>query len=94
MIPYRLIFRVHAIRRMFQRRISDQEVRHVIETGDTIEAYPEDSPYPSRLVLGWYGSRPLHVVVADNDVDQETIVITVYEPNRDQWEEGFRRRRQ
>lgn len=48
-----------AIRRMFQRRISDKEVRHVIETGETIETYPEDSPYPSRLVLGWYGSRPL-----------------------------------
>jgi hypothetical protein len=94
MIPHRLIFRVHAIRRMFQRRISDQEVRHVVETGDTIETYAEDSPYPSRLVLGWYGSRPLHVVVADNAMDRETIVITVYEPNRDQWEEGFRRRRQ
>jgi hypothetical protein len=94
MIPHRLIFRVHAIRRMFQRRISDQEVRHVIETGDTIEIYPEDNPYPSRLVLGRYGSRPLHVVVADNAVDQEIIVITVYEPNRDQWDEGFRRRRQ
>jgi hypothetical protein len=79
---------------MFQRRISDQEVRHVIEMGDTIETYPEDNPYPSRLVLGWCGSRPLHVVVADNAMDQETIVITVYEPNRDQWEEGFRRRLQ
>jgi hypothetical protein len=94
MLSQRLIFRVHAIRRMFQRRISDKEVRHVIETGETIETYPEDSLYPSRLVLGWYGSRPLHVVVADNVMDQETIVITVYEPNQDQWEEGFRRRRQ
>jgi hypothetical protein len=79
---------------MFQRRISDQEVRHVIETGETIETYPEDSPYPSRLVLGWYGLRPLHVVVADNAMEQETIVITVYESSQDQWEEGFRRRRQ
>jgi hypothetical protein len=79
---------------MFQRRISDKEVRHVIETGETIETYPEDSPYPSRLVLGRYGSRVLHVVVADNVMHQETIVITVYEPNKDQWEEGFRRRRQ
>jgi Domain of unknown function (DUF4258) len=67
---------------MFQRRISDQEVRHVIEMGDTIATYPEDSPYPCRLVLGWYGSRPLHVVAADNAVEQATIIITVYEPNR------------
>lgn len=51
----RLVFRVHAIRRMFQRHISEQEVRHALETGETIETYTEDSPYPSRLVLGWSG---------------------------------------
>jgi hypothetical protein len=90
----RLIFRVHAIRRMFQRHISAQEVRHALETGETIETYPEDSPYPSRLVLGWCGSRPLHVVVADDTEGQETIVITVYEPDEGKWEEGFSRRRQ
>jgi hypothetical protein len=90
----RLVFRVHAIRRMFQRHISEQEVRHVLETGETIETYPEDSPYPSRLVLGWCGSRSLHVVVADDTEGQETIVITVYEPDEGKWEEGFSRRRQ
>ena len=44
----RLVFRVYAIRRMFQRHISEKEVRHVLETGETIETYPEDGPYPSR----------------------------------------------
>jgi Domain of unknown function (DUF4258) len=90
----RLIFCVHAIRCMFQRRINEKEVRHVLETGETIEAYPEDSPYPCRLVLGWYGSRPLHVVVADDAENQETIVITVYEPDAGTWDEDFKRRRQ
>jgi len=90
----RLVFRVHAIRRMFQRRISEQEVRHVLETGETIETYPEDSPYPSRLILGWCGSRPIHVVAADDTEAQETTVITVYEPDEGKWEEGFSRRRQ
>ena len=89
----RLVFRVHAIRRMFQRRISEQEVRHVLETGETIETYPEDSPYPSRLILGWCGSRPIHVVAADDTEAQETTVITVYEPDEGKWEEGFSRRR-
>jgi hypothetical protein len=45
----RLVFRVHAIRRMFQRHISEKEVRHVLETGETIETYPEDRPY-AKLV--------------------------------------------
>ena len=32
-----LIFRLHAIKRMFQRRISEDDVRHVLKTGETIE---------------------------------------------------------
>jgi len=32
-----LVFRVHAIQRMYQRVISEAEVRHVIATGETVE---------------------------------------------------------
>jgi hypothetical protein len=60
----RLVFRVHAIQRMFERGIAKEDVRQALSTGKTIEAYPEDQPYPSRLVLGWIGTRPIHVVVA------------------------------
>lgn len=87
-----LVFRTHAIRRMFQRQVSADDIRHVLETGVIIENYPDDQPYPSRLVMGWCGERPLHVVAADNAEAQETIVITVYEPDSDQWESGFTRR--
>ena len=52
MVFSRLVFRVHAIQRMYQRTISAAEVRHVIATGETVEDYPDDTPYPSRLVLG------------------------------------------
>jgi hypothetical protein len=89
----RLIFRVHAIHRMFQRRISVDDVHHVLVTGEVIDDYPHDIPYPSRLVLGWCGPRPIHVVAADNVKAKETIVITVYEPDLSQWEAGFKRRK-
>jgi len=89
----RMTFRVHAIRRMFQRGISEKDVRRVLLTGQVIEEYPDDEPYPSRLVLGRRGARPLHVVAADNAETGETIVITVYEPDLAHWEDGFRRRR-
>lgn len=87
-----LVFRMHAIKRMFQRSISKEDVRHALETGETIESYPQDTPYPSRLVLGWKNSRPLHVVVADHTETLELIVITVYEPAPSEWEPGFKRR--
>ena len=88
----RLVFRIHAIRRMVQRDITVTDVREVLANGEVIEAYPDDTPYPSQLVLGWRGNRPIHVVAADNRHADETIIITVYEPGTDQWEAGFRRR--
>ena len=53
----------------------------------------KDRPHPSRLILGWCRGRPLHIVVADDSRADETIVITVYEPDPELWEPGFRRRR-
>lgn len=89
----RLAFRVHAIQRMFHRQITEDDVRQVLQSGEAIEDYPNDLPYPSRLLLGFVGSRPLHVVAADNVRDQETIIITVYEPDPAQWDASFRNRR-
>ncbi len=90
---HRLVFRVHAIQRMFQRKITIEEVEQVLATGEVIEYYPEDTPFPSRLMLGWSGLRPIHLVAANNSAAKETIVITVYEPELSQWASGFRRRK-
>jgi hypothetical protein len=78
---------------MFEREISKEDVRQALETGTIIESYPDDEPYPSCLVLGWSGVRPIHVVVADNRDEDEIIVITVYEPDPGRWEPGFSERR-
>ncbi len=88
-----LVFRVHAVQRIAERAIATPEVRHALDTGEVIAHYPDDTPYPSRLVLGWTGTRPVHVVAADNDDDQLTVVITVYEPDPQLWEPRFKTRR-
>lgn len=86
----KLVFRVHALLRMFERQISTDDVRDTIEHGEVIKEYPDDMPYPSRLILRWLGERPLHVVAASNQADDETIIITAYEPDPDQWTDDFR----
>jgi hypothetical protein len=78
---------------MYERRISEEDVRHVVATGEVINEYPDDTPYPSRLLLGWCGNRPIHVVIAENTQAQEGIVITAYEPDPSKWEADFRRRK-
>jgi len=88
-----VVFRLHALKRMAQRRITDEDVSAVLKTGELIEDYPDDVPYPSRLLLGWSGSRPLHVVMALNVEREEAIIITVYEPSDKEWDDQFKRRR-
>lgn len=89
----RLIFRVHALRKMFERHITEEDVRHVLQTGEVIRAYPDDTPYPSVLMLGRCEGRPLHVVVADDNEGAQTIVITAYEPDPSVWETDFKRKK-
>jgi hypothetical protein len=90
---YQVVYKQHAFIRMIQRKISKEEVLRALAEGETIRLYPDDTPYPSELILHWSGPRPLHVVVATNVARQEKIVVTVYEPNLNRWEDGFRRKK-
>jgi len=90
---YRLIFRVHAVQRMFQRGISEKRVRQILDAGDVIEDYSGEMPEPSRLILGFQGKRPFHVVTSENVETNETTIITVYIPDPEKWKKDFRSRK-
>lgn len=61
--------------------------------GSVVKEYPEDTPYPSRLILGYEGKRPIHVVSAYNPADDTEYVITAYELDTVRWTENFTERR-
>ena len=87
------VFRVHAVQRMFERRVAIKKVLDSIKTGEIIEDYSSETPEPSRLILGFQGKRPFHVVVSENLEMNETMVITVYVPDADRWKNGSKKRR-
>ncbi len=82
---YKIIYQQHAIERMAQRGVREEEVQHILLIGETIEVYPNDTPYPGELLSGWSNARPLHVVVATDKAGKRKIVITVYVPNLSKW---------
>jgi hypothetical protein len=86
-----LIYRAHAVQRMFERNISAKKIHQVLVTGETVEDYSDDMASPSRLILGWEGKRPIHVVVSENG--NESVVITAYSPEPELWTKDFKRRR-
>ena len=78
----------HAVNRLFNRSIEIEDVEIVVSSGTIIENYPTDKPYPSCLILGFVGLRPIHVVIGKNP-NGACVVITAYEPNLMKWEVNF-----
>jgi hypothetical protein len=71
------------------------EVLRVLDTGDIIEEYPDDVPYPSCLILGRTATgRPIHVVCAPVPAEGRLIVITTYQPDPARWDQELRHRRE
>ena len=51
----------------------------MLDSGEIIEEYPDDGPYPSCLIFGrTQEGRPLHVVCAPVMDEGRLIIITVY----------------
>lgn len=82
---------LHAIKRRIERKISTRDIEHAILTGDIIEEYLEDKPYPSCLIAGQAeDERVIHVVCA---IAPLVKIITVYVPEEDEWDKYKRRRK-
>lgn len=85
-------FSRHAFKRAVERNISELEIRQAGENAVIIEDYPDDKYSPSCLLLGFTGKkRPLHIQVSRLDSEM-TKIITIYEPNPNEWFDYLRRR--
>jgi hypothetical protein len=89
----KIFFRVHAIQRMFERKVSVRNVSQALQSGEIIEDYSAEMPEPGRLILGFQGKRPIHVVASENPETNEVIVVTVYIPDPQKWDKNFKGRR-
>ena len=87
------IFSGHAIQRMFERRLTPDDVIAIIKDGEIIAEYPDDKPLPSLLILGFVGKSPLHIVVGVDGNKRAGHIVTVYIPDPAKWEQDFKKRR-
>jgi hypothetical protein len=78
-------FTKHALDQTIQRRITIQDIREAIADGEVVEDYPNDKYGPSCLVFGRTKSgRPIHLQCS-NPSRAIIKVITVYQPDPEQW---------
>ncbi len=89
----KILYRIHAVQRMFEREISPGKVRRALEAEDVIEDYSSEMPEPSRLIIGFQGKRPFHIVTSENPSEDENTVVTVYLPDVNKWKKDYRSRK-
>ncbi|MGN0193784.1 MAG: DUF4258 domain-containing protein [Pseudoramibacter sp.] len=87
-----VFFTQHVIARCKQRGITPKQIRITLTTGEIIKDYPDDTPYPSCLILGYPSpDKPLHVVVGTNG--EAAKIITAYYPDPNIWETDMKTRK-
>ena len=71
-------------------------VTESVKTYVVVEEYSPNrrSQYlPGCLIYAEHGGEPVHILFALDRNEDHVRVITVYRPDPDQWEPGFRQRR-
>ena len=82
----------HILKRLMQRGIFQASVVQAIRSGEIIEQYSDDYPYPSCLLLGTTeAGEALHIVCGIGE--GEVWLITAYHPDPDEWESDLKTRR-
>ena len=82
----------HILKRLMQRGIFQASVVQAIRSGEIIEQYPNDYPYPGCLLLGTTeAGEALHIVCGIGE--GEVWLITAYHPDPDEWESDLKTRR-
>jgi hypothetical protein len=74
--------------------LSYEDIFFTVFSGEIIEDYPDDKPYPSCLVCGCtFGGSAIHSVWAYNEETTWAVLITVYRPDPTRWIAWRRRRK-
>lgn len=87
-----VILTQHVLERIRERQVERDDLFNIIMSGEIIEQYPNDFPFPSCLILGnSIEGDPLHIVCGLGK--NKVWVVTVYIPDLDEWETDLKTRK-
>jgi hypothetical protein len=89
---YAYVYRQHVFDKLRSLDLALAEFQGLLAEGTVIEELHDDR-VPRKLVLLMTWSRPLHVVIAIDDLRREERLVTVYEPDPARWSADLTRRR-
>ncbi|KJU83096.1 hypothetical protein MBAV_004711 [Candidatus Magnetobacterium bavaricum] len=96
-IPYmneKILWSMHAVRKLRTERFKKNEIEGLLKECILVEDYVMvGRPLPGCLVLGHVGIIAVHVVIAIDIDNGRILIITLYKPSDDRWEDDWKRRK-
>jgi len=89
----RVYWTYHVNMRMVQRGIPRKYITESVDDFEVIEAYPDDKYLPSYLIYSKYEDSVFHVLFAVDYEEDNVRVITAYYPDKAEWGENLKTRR-
>jgi hypothetical protein len=83
-----IVLTEHLLTRMRQRSIKYEDVKRTILTGEIIEQYETDYPFPSCLI----SDGTFHLVCSLGN--EHLYIITAYRPDPSKWEQDGKTRKE
>ena len=91
----KILWSRHAIIELVNDGLRRSDVEKALIDGEIIEDYPEGHrPLPDCLTLGVLpDERPVHCVIAIDTANDRLLVVTVYVPSGERWNDDWRTRK-
>ncbi len=84
----------HALNALVPEPFSVHDVEVALQQAEVIEDYPHLHRYlPDCLVLAFVLDEPIHCVAAINEMHDYVLIVTVYRPAEQEWEDDWRTRK-
>ncbi|MBP5359075.1 MAG: DUF4258 domain-containing protein [Treponema sp.] len=82
----------HARERCRERGITVRDILNAVMTGEIIEDYPDDFPFPTCLLLG-KSEKGSIIHLCMSDEGESSKLITAYYPDLEKWENDLKTRK-
>jgi hypothetical protein len=89
----RIRWTYHVTMRLQTRRLTAGMIYEAMDSLEIIESYPQDKYLPSFLLRGAYGEAVFHVQIATDTLGGNIRIVTMYNPDPEDWDKEMRRRR-
>ena len=85
----------HGLSELAQESFTVTDIELALELAKVIEDYSHQHRFlPDYLVLAWvFEAHPVHCVVAINEHHDYILIVTVYQPSQEEWQNDWRTRK-